>query len=540
MRDNQPVTQRNFPLSQDATLVSVTDIKGRITYCNPAFIEVSGYSAEELLGQPHNIVRHPDMPEEAFRDLWTTIDAGLPWTGLVKNRRKNGDHYWVRANATPMFDGNQITGYLSVRTVPDAAAISAAEGLYKKMREQEKAGRLSLGLERGQLVRRDLWGRVRRALRLGPLGTLIAIQVPAAALILASMMLGMPDWVTGLVSVASVVLTVWAVWTQSIAPLEGLVRQANRLASGDMSSKIDTSARGMAGQLQQALMQMSVNLRTVVADVRGEVMQLRTVVSEIASGNQDMSSRTESQASSLQQTAASMEEINGTVKLSAGAAQRGASLANEAKNVTGTSSEAVNALANSMDSISDSSRQIGEITHLIEGVAFQTNILALNAAVEAARAGEAGRGFAVVAAEVRLLAQRTANAARDIKQLIQESGSRVRAGGEQTKQAQERMGNAVQTVSSVANVLDEVSHAAAEQQAGISQINEAIAHMDTITQQNAAMVEELAAAAKSLERQVEEVDNSMRLFRLKAGELTLSQMDAVAMRRANKALGYDS
>lgn len=540
MRENQPVSQRNYPLPPDQTLVSVTDLKGRITYCNPAFVEVSGFSAEELLGQPHNIVRHPDMPEEAFRDLWTTIDAGLPWTGLVKNRRKNGDHYWVRANATPMFDGNQITGYLSVRTVPDAAAISAAEALYKKMREQEKAGRLSLGLERGQLVRRDLWGRVRRALRLGPLGTLIAIQVPAAALILASMMLGMPDWVTGLVSVASVVLTVWAVWTQSIAPLEGLVRQANRLASGDMSSKIDTSARGMAGQLQQALMQMSVNLRTVVADVRGEVMQLRTVVSEIASGNQDMSSRTESQASSLQQTAASMEEINGTVKLSAGAAQRGASLANEAKNVTGTSSEAVNALANSMDSISDSSRQIGEITHLIEGVAFQTNILALNAAVEAARAGEAGRGFAVVAAEVRLLAQRTANAARDIKQLIQESGSRVRAGGEQTKQAQERMGNAVQTVSSVANVLDEVSHAAAEQQAGISQINEAIAHMDTITQQNAAMVEELAAAAKSLERQVEEVDNSMRLFRLKAGELTLSQMDAVAMRRANKALGYDS
>jgi len=538
MRDNQPVSQRNYPLPPDITLVSVTDRKGRITYCNPAFIEASGYSAEELLGQPHNIVRHPDMPQEAFRDLWTTVDSGLPWTGLVKNRRKNGDHYWVRANATPMFDGDQITGYLSVRTVPDTAAVSAAEALYKRMREQEKAGRLMLGLARGQLVRKDLLGRIQRIFHLGALGTLVAIQLLAAGLILGTLALGFPDWVTALVSVLSVVLTVSAVWTQSLAPLAGLVQQANRLASGDMSGKVDTGAGGLAGQLQQALMQMSVNLRTVVADVRTEVTNLRTVVSEISAGNQDMSSRTESQASSLQETAASMEQINGTVKFSAEAAQRGASLAKEAKGVTSTSSAAVNAVAQSMESISASSRQIGEITHLIEGVAFQTNILALNAAVEAARAGDSGRGFAVVAAEVRQLAQRTANAAREIKQLIQESGVRVQAGSDQTHQAQDRMGQALQTVGSVASVLDEVSNAASEQQTGIAQINEAIAHMDTITQQNAAMVEQLAAAAKSLEHQVEEVDNSMRLFRLKAGEQTLSQMDAVAMRRAHKMLEH--
>ena len=128
MRNNQPITQHAHSLLADQTLVSVTDLKGRITYCNPAFIEASGYSREELLGQPHNIVRHPDMPEEAFRDMWETIQSGLPWSGLVKNRRKSGDYYWVQANATPMMDGDQLTGYLSVR------AIQYADGLYAKMR----------------------------------------------------------------------------------------------------------------------------------------------------------------------------------------------------------------------------------------------------------------------------------------------------------------------------------------------------------------------------------------------------------------------
>jgi aerotaxis receptor len=153
MRDNQPVSHQEYLLQESQTLVSVTDLKGRITYCNPAFIEVSGFTRDELLGQPHNIVRHPDMPEEAFRDLWGTIQAGLPWQGLVKNRRKNGDHYWVQANATPMMDGDQITGFLSVRTTPTREQVNGAEALYARMRDEASTGQRRHVLHRGQMRR---------------------------------------------------------------------------------------------------------------------------------------------------------------------------------------------------------------------------------------------------------------------------------------------------------------------------------------------------------------------------------------------------
>jgi len=536
MRNNQPVTQRNYEMPADQTLVSVTDLKGRITYCNAAFIEVSGFSREELLGQPHNIVRHPDMPEEAFRDLWDTIQAGLPWTGLVKNRRKNGDHYWVQANATPMMDGESITGFLSVRTTPDAQAVAAAEALYATMREEAQAGRLMTGLQRGQLVRRDLVGGLIRRLKPGPVSSMASLQLVAMLLVSLTVAAGLPMAVTILVAVLATAFTTWMTWRTTIRPLDDLLLDTNRLAAGDMSFQVQTGRSGMIGRLQQGLMQMSVNLRTVVSDVRQEVERLRTVVAEITAGNNDMSARTESQASSLEQTAASMEEINGTAQQSAASARRGASLASETSDVTQRSNEAVTDVSRTMGQITESSKRIAEIIHLIEGVAFQTNILALNAAVEAARAGDAGRGFAVVAAEVRLLAQRTATAAREIRQLINESGERVETGSQQTGQALQRMQEALKAVGAVSAVLEEVSTAASEQQTGIGQISEAIAHMDTLTQQNAAMVEELAAAAKSLQGQVEEVGNSMRLFRLRRGELTLSQMDAVNLRRGSKPL----
>jgi aerotaxis receptor len=211
-------------------------------------------------------------------------------------------------------------------------------------------------------------------------------------------------------------------------------------------------------------------------------------------------------------------------------------MAGDASVVTQRCNSAVLSAAQTMQEIAESSKQIQDIIQLIEGVAFQTNILALNAAVEAARAGEAGRGFSVVAAEVRALAQRTSTAARDIHQLITDSSARVSTGGTQTTEALSRMKDALSSVQQVGTVLGEISVAATEQQSGISQINEAIAHMDTMTQQNAAMVEELAASASSLKDQVQEVSNSMRLFRLAQGDLTMSQLDAVNMRRDNKAL----
>jgi aerotaxis receptor len=540
MRNNQPVTQQGYTLSPGQTLVSVTDLKGRITYCNASFVEASGYQKAELLGQPHNLVRHPDMPEEAFRDLWDTIQSGLPWSGMVKNRRKNGDFYWVQANATPMMDGDTITGYLSVRTAPTAAAIAQAQGLYERMRADVSSGRNAMALHRGKVVRKDLGGRVAALLRQGMLGQLVLLQSLAAVAVVLAEWLALPLWAVLALVVACGAVCVWRVWTIAVDPLHALVREANRLASGDLSRPVHTGAGGPIGNLQQALMQMSVNLRTVVSDVRKELEQLNGSTAEIAAGNQDLSDRTESQASSLQQTAASMEEITGTVQQSASNATLGAAMASDTSRLTQGSNDAVSSVAHTMRRISESSKQIEDIIQIIEGVAFQTNILALNAAVEAARAGEQGRGFAVVASEVRSLAQRTASAAREIRQLITDSSARVLTGNSQTAVALERMQDALSSVHKVGAVLTKISTTASEQQTGISQINEAVAHMDSMTQQNAAMVEQLAASARSLQDQVSEVSSSMRLFRLAPGELTMAQSDAVGMRRDNKLLQLQS
>ena len=536
MRSNLPVTQREYSFPSDQTLVSVTDLKGRIVYCNAPFVAVSGFTREELLGQPHNLVRHPDMPEEAFRDMWETIESGRPWSALVKNRRKNGDHYWVHANATPMQRDGQTVGYLSVRRAVSADRVAVAEQLYARMREEAAQGSLRTGLHHGAVVRRDAVGRALQALggavqRVGLHGALaVGAVVGGAALASATAAV---VWVPAAVVLA---LAVQALQRRVVeAPLHAVLSDARQLAAGDLTHEVNVDAAGLPGELQGALAQLSVNLCTVIGDVRSEAENLRTAVAEIAAGNQDLSSRTEAQASSLEETAASMEQINGTVKQSAASASQGARLSEEASGVAHHSHEAVLGVVQSMEAISESSKRIGEIIHVIEGVAFQTNILALNAAVEAARAGEAGRGFAVVASEVRGLAQRTAEAAREIKQLITASTERVDAGNRQTQVAQQRMQEVLQSVGQVSTLLGEVSTAAQEQQQGVSQVNEAVTHMDGITQQNAAMVEELAAAAQALNGQVQTVNHTLRLFRLRAGETSIAEGDAVALRKEQRA-----
>lgn len=518
MRANLPVTQCEYAFPPGRTLVSVTDLDGRITYCNSAFVEVSGYAVDELTGQSHNIVRHPDMPAEAFRDLWQTIRSGHPWTALVKNRRKNGDHYWVCANVTPMRDGDEVTGYLSVRTPPSRAEITRAESLYADMRAEAERGCIVHALNSGRLRRRDWLGRAARCLPTAEIARVTAVNLASCTLI-AGLGIGagkglIPMSVGLAAGLAAVLATVHLSRRWTLGALLGVVDDANRLASGDLAHPVAVDGTGTVGDLQRALMQMSVNLRTVVLDTLAGIASVRESAYGISTGNQELSARTESQAASLQQTAASMEQINGTVRQSAASALDGVRMARDTADIARRSHAAVADVVRAMDAIAGSSHEIEAIVEVVEGVAFQTSILSLNAAVEAARAGEAGRSFAVVATEVRALAARTADAVRDIRSIIAQSSARVEQGSAHSRDAHERMDEALTSVTRVDAVLGEINSSSQQQEIGVAQVNEAVAQMDSITQSNAAMVEELTASAKSLESQVDAVDRSMKIFRL--------------------------
>jgi methyl-accepting chemotaxis protein len=313
----------------------------------------------------------------------------------------------------------------------------------------------------------------------------------------------------------------WYIMRTITGPLQYAAEIADTIAAGDLTANIDVSSEDEAGKLVRSLKTMQDNLVATVNQIKQGTETITVASEEIASGNADLSSRTESQASSLEETASSMEELTTTVKQNADNARQANQLVVSASDFATKGGEVVGHVVDTMGSIKESSRKISDIIGVIDGIAFQTNILALNAAVEAARAGEQGRGFAVVAAEVRNLAQRSANAAKEIKALIVDSVEKVDAGGKLVDEAGKTMEEIVTSVKHVADIMGEITAASQEQSSGIEEVNRAIAQMDEMTQQNAALVEEAAAAAESMQEQAASLAQAVAVFKLGVAEQTM-------------------
>ncbi|KHA77776.1 membrane protein [Janthinobacterium lividum] len=323
------------------------------------------------------------------------------------------------------------------------------------------------------------------------------------------------------------VVCAWVLTMGIVRPLRTAVDIARKVADGDLTAQIDASAKDETGQLLLALKDMNTSLLNIVGEVRSGTDSIATSSTQIAAGNQDLSSRTEEQAGSLEETASSMEELTSTVKQNADNARQANQLAASAAQVAVKGGEVVAQVVGTMESINASSNKIVDIISVIDGIAFQTNILALNAAVEAARAGEQGRGFAVVASEVRNLAQRSASAAKEIKTLIGASVEQVNAGSMLVAQAGSTMNDIVDSVQRVSDIITEITAASSEQSVGIDEINRAIGQMDAVTQQNAALVEESAAAAESMQHQAHNLAQVVSVFKLNGQQASVSGLKGV-------------
>jgi len=428
VRVNLPISDVEHPFPHGQTIVSKTDLKGAITYANDAFIAISGFGPEELLGKNHNVVRHPDMPPEAFADLWTTVKAGKPWRGIVKNRCKNGDYYWVKALVVPVREANQTTGYMSVRTEASASEKSAAAALYSAI----KAKRASLGkVSLVDLVFR-LSFNTRFALFVALMtGLAIAAGVAGNA--------GATALTAGICGLA-VVVALGSMWFMShtiARPLYEAIGYFDQMAQGNLLGEIPISRPDEVGRVLAGLATAQVHMRVLIDQIRLGAETVDQRCEQLEREVRTVSEISVDQTDRIGRVSAAMDELSSSVSEVAQTAVGAADSAKSTLQVVGEGNQRMTRSMAAADQVAGAVRasgehiakldaafgQIGTMAAAIKEIAEQTNLLALNAAIEAARAGEQGRGFSVVADEVRKLAERTASTTAEINRMVGDVGA---------------------------------------------------------------------------------------------------------------------
>jgi aerotaxis receptor len=504
VRKNLPVSNVEKRFSETQKLISATDLRGKIQHCNDAFVEVSGFSREELIGQPHNIVRHPDMPPEAYENMWSHLKNGRPWMGLVKNRRKNGDFYWVSAYVTPVTSNGEVVGYESVRSCPDREDVARAEKLYSRIR----SGKSGI----------PLWNRLAPSTLF-----LVAVFIVTSVLFFLNQ-----QAVSEIVLSAGVV--VYALWMQMAKRqlLRSVTDLMGKTFTDDLAARSYTDDDLQLGRIKVAVKAQQAHLDAVLTrledaagSVKIEAVQGLEITYEAQETLRKQQAETEQVAAAVHEMSQTIGEVSANVQQTAEKAEGAREFADHGATVVAATRDSIQNLKTTVRGISESvghlateSGKIAGAAKLIEEIAQQTNLLALNAAIEAARAGEHGRGFAVVADEVRNLAKRTQDSTQDIHGIIETLLSRSSAsvkvaeeGNIAADKGLERMLEAERTLSEITTSVGTIAEmasqmaAAVEEQAQVSdQINEQVEQISTLAADNLLKGEQTTASVQKVDR----------------------------------------
>lgn len=521
------ISGKEYVLHDTEIIVSKTDPKGNITYVNQDFIRISGYSQDELIGAPQNIIRHPDMPKEAFYDLWRTIRHGKAWSGFVKNRCKNGDHYWVEAHVAPITENGKVTGYTSIRVKPSRQDVQKVGDAYQAIKE----GSRRITIREGNIVRRPWLSRHPQHARpeLSLRGKLAVWCTGLALLFLFNLIAAWQlnvaseshstalSLTAGALALAGMVMTGLgglALYRAVIQPLGQAQHAIDLMCTGDLSGRIDANGNNEISRLMQSLRKFQINIKLLIGQIKESTVMVNAQMQHLAQGNTRLEDRTHSQAENVTQTSAYVTEITSSIQQYAEKAGNASDLVASTTRVTTRGTQAITQLIETMNAIQHSAKKIEDISTLIDGIAFQTNILALNAAVEASRAGNQGRGFSVVAAEVRNLALRSTDAVNEIKALALDSVSRISTGSQQVEQTSAIMHDILDFAQKSSEIMNDIAAVSQEQSAGIEQINLALSQIETITNDNRHQVGDTAESAQEAYRQTHKLSELVNAFKL--------------------------